>query len=138
MVNNNIFEYATRNKLRFQSARGAITAEDLWDVPLRSRPGDDFNLNEIAKAANGALKEASEESFVEQARTPAHTRLEVTLEVVKHVIAAKLDDEETAKRRADNKAKKDKLLAVLERKQDEKFEKLDIRDLQRQIAALDE
>lgn len=134
----NIFEYATRNKLRFQSARGAITAEDLWEVPLRSRPGDDFNLNEIARGANKALKAASEESFVETARTPAHTRLEMTLEVVKFIIGAKLDDEETAKRRADNKAKKEKLLAILEKKQDEKLDDLSIKDLQRQIAALDE
>jgi hypothetical protein len=134
----NIFEYATRNKLRFKSARGGITAEDLWDVPLRSRSGDDFNLNEIARGASKELKAASEESFVETERTPAHTRLEMTLEVIKYVIGAKLDDEETAKRRADNKAKKEKLLAILSKKQDEKLDDLSIKDLQRQIAALDE
>lgn len=38
----NMFEFATRSKLRFTSARGELTAEQLWDVPLRSR--DDFSL----------------------------------------------------------------------------------------------
>jgi hypothetical protein len=77
----NIFEYATRNRLRFASVRGELTVEQLWnDVPLRSR--DDFNLNVVAKSANKALKDISEESFVETARTPEHTRREMALEGV--------------------------------------------------------
>ena len=134
----NIFEYATRNKLRFASARGELTIEQLWDVPLRSKAGDDFNLNAIAKVANKALKDVTEESFVETERTPAHARFENTLEVVKYVIDAKLADEDAAKKRAENKVKKEKLLAALEKRQDEKLDDLSIRDLQRQIAALDE
>ena len=51
-------------------------------------------------AANKALKEVSEESFVETERTPAHARFENTLEVVKYVIDAKLADEDAAKKRA--------------------------------------
>ena len=35
----NIFEYATRAKLRFASSRGDLTVEQLWDVPLRSTDG---------------------------------------------------------------------------------------------------
>jgi hypothetical protein len=132
----NLFAYATRNKLRFASARGELTAEQLWDVPLRSK--DDFNLNAVAQAASKALKGAAEESFVETAKTPAHVRLETTLEVVKHVIDAKLSDEATAKRRADNKAKKEKLLTILAEKQDGKLSALSEKELQRQIAALED
>ena len=130
----NIFEYATRNKVRFASPRGEITVEQLWDVPLRSR--DDWNLDTIAKAANQALKDASEESFVETTRTPAHARLEATLEIVKHVIEAKLSEEEDAKKRAENKAEKEKLLEILEKKQDEKLEALPEAAIKKRIAAL--
>lgn len=87
----NIFEYATRTKLRFASTKGELTLEQLWDVPLRSR--DDFNLNAVAKAANKAWKDISEESFVETAKTPEHTRRETALEVVKYVIDTKLAEE---------------------------------------------
>ena len=131
-----IFQYASRNKLRFASVRGEITLENLWDAPLRSRDG--FDLNAIAKSANATWKAATEENFVETTRTEAHVRLEVALDVIKHVIAAKLDDEATARRRADNKAKKEKLLAVLERKQDERLDSLSMKDIQKQIASLDE
>ena len=132
----NIFEYATRNKVRFQSTRGELTLEQLWDVPLRSR--DDFNLNGVAKAANKALKDVSEESFVETAKTPEHVRLETALELVKWVIDAKLADEETAKKRADNKIEKEKLLGILAEKQAGKLSELSEKELQRRIAALDE
>jgi hypothetical protein len=134
-MSKNIFEYATRNKIRFASARGELSVEQLWDVPLRSNEG--FNLNEIAKSANKRLKDATEESFVETARTEAHVRLETTLEVVKHVIESKLGDEASAKKRAENKVEKEKLLAILAEKQDGKLSALSEAELKKRIAALD-
>ena len=135
MTENNIFEYATRNKLRFPSVRGELSAEALWDVPLRS--SDDFNLDKIARAASKAFKDATEESFVAPVRTPAHTRLEMILAVVKRVIDVKLDDEVSAKRRAENKTEREKLLKILAEKQDGKLSDLSEKELQKRIAALE-
>jgi hypothetical protein len=132
----NIFEYATRNKLRFASPRGELSLEQLWDVPLRSK--DDFNLNTLAQTANKALKDISEENFVETAKTPQHTRLETALDVVKYVITVKVADEETAKLRAVKKIEKEKLLGILADKQAGKLSELTEKELQRRIAALDE
>ena len=98
----NLFEYASRNKLRFASVKGEINAEQLWDVPLRSR--DDFNLDAVAKNANRAFKAATEESFVNLEPKPEHVRLETALEVVKYVIAVKIAEEAAATKRAENKA----------------------------------
>ena len=132
----NIFEYAARNKLRFQSTKGELTLEQLWDVPLRSK--DDFNLNAVAKTASKAWKDISEESFVETAKTPEHVRRATALEVVKHVIDTKLAEELAAKTRADNKIEKEKLLAILAEKQAGKLSELSEKELQKRIAALGE
>lgn len=131
----NYFEYATRQKIRFQSTRGELTVEQLWDVPLRSR--DDFNLNVVAKTANKAFKDISEESFVETTRTVAHTRLEAALEIVKYVIETKLNEEAAAKKRADNATEKSKLLKILAEKQDGQLSELSEKELQKRISALD-
>lgn len=131
----NIFVYATRHKLRFTSSRGELNVEQLWDVPLRSLDG--FNLNEIAKAANKTLKGATEESFVEATKTAAHVKLETILEVVKYVIDAKLSEENLAKKRAENKIEKEKLLKILAEKQDGKLSALSENDLKKRIAALE-
>jgi hypothetical protein len=135
-VATNIFEYAARNKIRFQSSRGELTVEQLWDVPLRSR--DDLNLNAVAKAANKAWKDISEESFVETARTHEHTRRETALEIVKYIIDAKLNEEETAKKRTENRLERGKLLAILAEKQAGKLSDLSEKELQRRISALGE
>jgi hypothetical protein len=132
----NIFEYATRQKLRFASTRGDLTVEQLWDVPLRSK--DDFNLNAVAKAASQALKDATEESFVETTRTALHLKLEATLQVVKHVIEVGLNEEAAAKKRAENKIEREKLLGILAEKQDGKLSALSENELKKRIQALSE
>ncbi len=131
----NMFEYATRNKLRFPSPRGELSVEQLWDVPLRSR--DDFNLDTVAKTASKALKSVAEESFVDTAKTPAHTRQEIALDVVKYVIQTRLDEETTAAQRAANKVEKEKLLRILAEKQEGRLSDLTEKELQKRIAALD-
>jgi hypothetical protein len=133
---NNIFEYATRNKLRFTSIKGELSVEQLWDAPLRSR--DDFNLNAIAKAANKALKDISEESFVETKKTAEHTRREAALEVVKYIIDVKITEEKAAETRAERKQEKEKLLGILAEKQAGKLSELSEKELQKRIAALED
>jgi len=135
MTTQNIFEYATRSKLRFASVRGELSVEQLWDVPLRSSR-DDFNLNAIAKATSKALKEISEDNFVETSKTTEHTRREAALDTVKYVIEVKLAEETAATTRAAKKQEREKLLAILAEKQDGKLSELSEKELQKRIAAL--
>ncbi len=131
----NMFEYAARNKLRFASVRGELSVEQLWDVPLRSK--DEFNLNAVAKDANNRLKNATEESFVETTRTALHIKLEFGLEIVKHIIEVKLNEENAAKKRVDNKVEKERLLAILAEKQAGKLSALSENELKKRIEALE-
>ena len=131
----NMFEFATRNKIRFGSCRGALSVEQLWEAPLRSKDG--FDLDAIAKEANRALKGLTEESFVSTERTPAVAKAETTLEIVKHVIDVKLAEEATTKKRAENKVEREKLLAILSEKQAGKLSELTERELQKRINALE-
>lgn len=133
----NIFEYATRNKLRFPSIRGELSVEQLWDVPLRSlKENGLFDLNTIAKDINRALASAAEENFVETTKTSEHLRLELTLEIVKYVIGVKLAEEEAAKNRAAKKAEKEKLLQILAEKQTGQLSELSEKELEKRIRAL--
>ncbi len=131
----NMFEYATRNKIRFSSLRGELSVEQLWDVPLRSKDG--FDLDAVAKSANKSLKALTEESFVSTERTPAHERAETTLELVKHVIGVRLAEEAAAKRRADNRVEREKLLRILAEKQEGKLSELTEKEIQKRINALE-
>lgn len=130
-----LFKRATLNKFKYPSARGFLTTEQLWDVPLRS-PRDDFNLDAIAQGINKRLKEADEESFVTASKDPEKSLLEAKLEVVKEVIAYKLGQEEAKKMAAKNTAEKRKLLALMERKQEAELDNLSIEEIQKRLDAL--
>jgi len=132
---NSMFEIATRTKLRFASTKGELSIEQLWEVPLRSK--DDFNLDVIARSANKALKALTEESFVETTRSPAQTKMELALDLIKYVIETKKDEEDTAKKRAANKIEKEKLLEILADKQAGKLSELSEKELQNRIKALE-
>ena len=124
----------------FSSVKGELTIESLWDVPLplARDPRDDFNLNAVAKATNKALKEISEENFVETAKTAEHTKREVALEVVKYVIDTKHAEETAAANRAAKKQEKEKLLNILAEKQAGKMSELTERELKQRIKDLED
>ncbi|KAB1161443.1 hypothetical protein KBX06_24800 [Micromonospora sp. C31] len=122
-----IFEKATREKFRYPSAKGLLTTEQLWELPLTAKSG--FSLDDVAKAVNAELKAVDTESFVATEANPAKATLETKLEVVKHVIAVRLTEDQAAKAAAAKKLEKEKLLAVLARKQDAVLENLTEADL---------
>lgn len=97
----NIFESASRNKIRFTSIKGELTLEQVWDVPLRSTDG--FNLDAVAQAAYIKVKNRQDASFVDQPKTKEDERNELALDIVKHIIAVKLNDEKRAALIAANK-----------------------------------
>ncbi len=135
--NKNMFETATRAKLRFSSSRGPLSVEQLWDVPLRSKDG--FDLNAIAKFANGEVKSATEENFVDAdpAMMRVQARVDLVLDIVKFVIETKLDEEQTAKTRANNKIERDRLLEILAKKQDDKLGNMSEKEIQKRLEALE-
>ena len=110
-----MFEEATRLKLRFNTGLGNLAVEDLWDLPLL---GEKASLDSIAKWLNKAIKEESEESFVVK-KTIANAVLNLKFEIVKHIIDVKLEEAERREKAAETKAKKERIMAILEEKQDD-------------------
>lgn len=120
-MSENIFEQASRMKLRFSTQRGALTAEDLWDLPLTSSRSDVDSLDDIARKLNTVLKTYEEESFVPTTAKKNKGQLanQVAFDIVKHIIGVKVaeaDAREVAQERA---AKKQRLLELVNKKDQE-------------------
>lgn len=131
----NIFEYATRQKIRFETDRGALSVEQIWDLPMKSNTGK-LDLNGIAIGIAQKLRDFTELSFVESRPDPAKQDLEIKLELVKHIIAAKQADNAAmldAKKIADRKAR---LTEVLASKQDAALHAMSEEDLRKELASL--
>jgi len=130
----NIFEQASKKKIRFSSNRGDLTAEQLWDMPLQSKSG--FDLDTIAKEVNRGIKESSEESFVTTKASSATTTLELQLEVLKHIIAVKIEAAAVAAKRTENEARRAKLIEALENKQNSELNNMSSEDILKELEKL--
>lgn len=130
----NIFEQASKKKIRFRSNRGDLTAEQLWDMPLQSKSG--FDLDTIAKEVNRGIKESSEESFVTTKSRSATTTLELQLEVLKHIIAVKIEAAAVAAKRTENEARRAKLIEALENKQNSELNNMSTEDILKELEKL--
>ncbi len=134
MNENNIFEQASRQNLRFPSPQGLITAEDLWDLPLTST-AHRANLDDIARAYSRELKTQGEESFVTK---PAEKNklLVLAFEIVKRVIEVRLAENKAARDAVVLAAKKQKILGLIVKKQDEELGEQSIEELEAQLDEL--
>lgn len=123
MTVENIFEYASRNKVRFPF-KGMISVEDLWDLSLT-------NLDSIYKTLNKQVKQSEEESLL-LTKTKVDEELEVQIAIVKHIVFVKLGEKEAREKAVEKKAKRQEILAIkaargkaaLENATDEELDKM--------------
>jgi len=128
----NLFEFATRNKLRFKAGGlNTLSVEDLWDLPLRGKNSLDAAARHISKL----IKEIGEESFVET-KTSETKEHEKALEIVKHIISVKLAEEQARKNAAAKLAQKEKIMKILEQKQESELENKSAEELQQMLNEL--
>lgn len=128
-----MFEKASRLKLRFETEAGLLNVEDLWDLHLKHPHNVD--LDDIAKTLSQATKESSEESFVEE-KSGADDRLQLAFDLVKHVISVRLKERKEKENAAAAKAKKNKILEILEDKEHEELKGKSSDELKEMIADL--
>jgi len=123
-----MFEKASRLKLRFESSKGNLGIEDLWEMPLSSR--DKFNLDMVAKNVNKHIKTLEEESFVNINPTSAATVSNLKLNILKHIIDVKMKEAQAKEDSVLKKENRDKIIKIIEEKQDESLKGKSIEELQ--------
>lgn len=124
----NIFEYATRNKVRFPY-KGSVSVEDLWDLSVTE-------LDKVFKILNSQRKQSQEESLL-NTKSKEDEIVDVQIAVVKHIVTVKLSEKEAREKAAENKAKKQKIMAIMAARDEKALENASDEDLQKMLAELD-
>lgn len=124
----NIFESASKKKLRFSTSKGQLAIEDLWTLSL-------ISLNTIAIAVNKKLKEEQEESFLDETPRGSYDD-RLRLDILKYIIETKKDEEKKRAERITKDAQIASLKSLIETKESERMGSLSLEDLQKQLAAL--
>ena len=102
-----MFDLITRKKMRFNTERGVLTIEDVWDLNL-----DD--LDEMAKGLRSELS-ASQESFVH--KKPVDEDTELAFKAVIYIIDTKLAEREEAEKARKRAERKNMVMEALSQKE---------------------
>lgn len=132
-----LFELASRKKLRWPSTKGLLTVEDLWDLPLTSASSSAVSLQSVATPVFTRQQELSgvQSLFEASPSKPSAEKVVVDLqvEVIKYIAAKRRQEADAATLAAAKASQVAELRAQLNKK---KLEGASAEDLERQIAAL--
>lgn len=125
----NIFEKASRLRLRFATDRGNLSVEDLWQFPLETLDVMAVNLEE-------KLGTEKRKTFL---NTPSKDNSEIKLkfDIVLHILNTKKEELEARTKDSERKKEKERLLELLEAKLHEEDANLSPEELRKKIEALD-
>lgn len=129
MTTENLFESATRSKMRFPF-KGMISVEDLWDLSLT-------NLDSVFKTLNAEAKKSEEESLL-NIKSKEDEEISNKIEIVKYIVSMKLDEKKKREDAKKNAEMRQRLLEIKAKRQDAALENMSDEDLDKALAELSE
>lgn len=104
-----LFKIASKKKYRF-TYKGVVTVEDLWDLSVEE-------LDKIYKSLKSKQKAEAEESLL-ATTSKEDKELNNKIEIVKIIVADKLEAKERATKSAEKRAKNQRILEIMADKAD--------------------
>jgi len=124
----NKFIKALRGKYRFKY-KGVLSTEEIWELNVRE-------LDIIFKGLNSQLKEVEEESLL-NTRSKSDIELEAKIEIVKFMVATKLEEENKRKQAKERKEERQRLLGLKANRKLASEDKLSDEELDKRLEELD-
>lgn len=125
----NLFELATRARLRFKVNNGVIATEDLWSLSLTA-------LDKLACALNKELQDSAV-SFIDSTANSKKADAQLSFDVVKHVIDIRLEELAVQKKVETSRRRRDALLDALADQEEASLRAKSAEDLRKELAELD-
>ena len=132
-----IYKKASKKKLRFNTNRGVLSVEHLWDLPKEEIRELVIKAREAAKKSSGEVND-TELSFLDAPVKTKATDDDLRFEILKDIYLTKKSAEEKAQKRAEAKENNKKILDLIARKQDEALEKKSIAQLEKLLESEEE
>jgi hypothetical protein len=126
MATINIFQYAAKHKLRFPY-KGGISVESLYELSVEE-------LDKIYKSLKRLAKAEDEESLLEVNKTDKE--LEIKIEIIKDIVAEKQAAADKAKKASETKARKQRIMEAIAKKDEEAMDNASKEELQAMLDAL--
>lgn len=116
------FKLATQQKLRFQTSKGSLNIEQLWDLTLN-------DLDNLAVSLEQDYEESKGKSFLVK-RTVKDKTIKLQFDIVLDILQTKAQAAEEAKERKERKEHNEKILTLISEKKDESLKGKSIKQLE--------
>ena len=123
-----MYKKAVRSKLRFQTTKGLLTVEQLWDLTLVDLAKAAKGLSEILKSTKGN----DDLSFIDQTEEP-NVVAQLQFDIVKDIYKTKQDEANFRKEEREVKAYNQKIIDLISEKKDESLKSLSVEELEKLI-----
>jgi hypothetical protein len=130
MLNLTDLQTALRSHLRVSTTRGSLSVEDLYDLPLTE-------LNDTLKQLNRKLKTIDEEDFLNDDKESKEDKAtKLAFKITKHILDAKKEERDIAKNSKLVAEQKQKILDLIDKKDQESLQNLSREDLLKKLEEL--
>lgn len=122
-----MFKQASQLKLRFVTAKGNLSVEQLWDI-------SQTDLSNAIKAVKKVLKKTDDDelSFLQDAKV-VDVENQLRFDILKDVYLTKKKESEELRAAAENKAHNQFILNLIEEKKLGKLREMSVEDLEKQL-----
>lgn len=120
-----MYKQASKLKLRFQTNRGILSVEQLWDL-------SQTDLSNAVKAVKKILKKTDDDelSFLEDSKV-VDIENQLRFDILKDVYLTKKKEAEELRDAAETKAHNQKILTLIAEKQEGKLKEMSIEELEK-------
>lgn len=117
------YKLASREKLRFQTPKGLLSVEQLWDLSITE-------LDALAVSLDNEYKESGKKSFIVKSSAKDKTA-KLKFDIVLDVLSTKVDEKTAVAEAAADREHNKKIDALIAEKQDESLKGKSIAQLER-------
>lgn len=120
-----MYKEASKQKLRFQTNKGTLTLEQLWDLSLSDLDNLAVNLDETYKKSKG-------KSFLDK-KTASDKTIKLQFDIVLDVLQTKVTEAEAAQEARNAKEHNQKIIELISAKKDDALKGKSIKELEKML-----
>lgn len=117
-----MYKEAARKQTRFQTSKGLLTVEQLWTLSIEE-------LDKLAVKLQDDYDNSKGRSFVSK-RSVKDKDIKLQFDIVLDILNTKVEEEDAAQQRADNKAHNKKILELIASKKDAELQGKSVKQLE--------
>ena len=120
-----MYKLASKQKVRFQTSKGSLGVENLWDLSITE-------LDVLAVSLEDEYKESGKKSFLVK-KSEKDKTAKLKFDIVLDILTTKIEEQEVLANAQEVKAHNQKIMGLIQEKKEESLKNKSVAELERMI-----